>query len=1129
MESGRRGSVNLTRLCFVYKTGCFVSAEYRAEGGELQMTITRRTRVSIITLIVCVGLAGAGWAVDVHDTRMLSDPAISSDHIAFAYANDLWVAALDGSDVHRLTSHPGVEARPRFSPDGTMVAFTGSYDGNTDVYIVPVSGGVPTRLTWHPGPDEVQGFTPDGSAVLFTSPRSVHTRRHTQLFTVPLTGGFPTPIPIPNAAKATYSPKGDHIAYLPLGEVYWEWKNYRGGTASRIWLYDTSSSEVEQISQPEGRCNDTDPMWVGDQVYFLSDRNGEFNLFAYDTRSGKIQQLTEYDDFPVLSASAGGGRIIYEQAGYLHLFDLDRRSSSKLTVGVAADLIETRPRWVKGNQYIRNASVSPSGARAAFEFRGEIVTVPAEKGDPRNLTLTPGVHERSPAWSPDGSKIAFFSEASGEYRLHVASQDGAGEVETYTVDGHGFYTDPVWSPDGTKISYVDNSRTLYVFDLASGKSTKVASDEVYGPLPYLAHSWSPDSKWLAYARINVTNFRQVFIYSLASGESHAVSHGLSDAYDPAFDASGKYLYFFASTNAGPLNDWFSQANNDMEVTGSLYLAVLAKGTESPLAKESDEEPGAAEDEAKGETKDNGSGEVAVAIDFDGLDQRILALPVPPAYFLDREAGAAGQLFYLKVANGLSTMAMMMGGSPASLCKFDLKSREETTIAPAVDGYALAKDGAKALYASQGSWFLVPTAAPAKPGDGKLATDAIQVRIEPRAEWPEIFNEAWRINRDEFYDPNMQGADWPAMREKYAVFLPDLASRNDLNRLIMWMCSELSIGHHRVGGGDFLYQPESIPGGLLGADIEIDHGRYRFSKIFGGLNWNPELRSPLTEPGVEVAEGEYLLAVRGEDLRAPDNPFKPFENTAGQIVEITVGPNPDGGGSRTVDVVPIADEDGLRNRAWIEGNLKKVEEATGGRVGYVYVPNTTVQGFISFKRYFFPQTDKQALIIDERHNGGGQIADYYIDLLRRPYISHFATRWGDDIQVPRGAVFGPKVLLIDETAGSGGDMFPWMFRKLGLGTMIGRPTWGGLVGTLGVPILMDGGMVTAPNLGIWTDDGFVVENVGVPPDIEVEQLPKLMLDGGDPQLSRAIEVVLEQLEANPPPTHHRPPFPIRVRR
>jgi tricorn protease len=865
-------------------------------------------------------------------------------------------------------------------------------------------------------------------------------------------------------------------------------------------------------------------MWIGDQVYFLSDRHGEFNLFVYDTRSKRIEQLTSHDDFPVLAASGDGSRIVYEQGGYLHLFDLAGRSSSKLTVGVAADLIETRARWVKGNQYIRNAAVSPSGARAVFEFRGEIVTVPAEKGDPRNLTLTPGVHERSPAWSPDGTKIAYFSDASGEYRLHVADQDGKGEVEVYTVEGEGFYTDPNWSPDGAKISYVDNSRTLYWFDLETGRSTAVAADTVYGPLPYLAHSWSPDSRWIAYAQVNPTHFRQVFIYSLSSGDSRPVSDGLSDAYDPVFDASGKYLYFFASTDAGPLIDWFSQANNDIELTGSLYLAVLAKGVVSPLAKESDEEETATEETENG----NGDDEVEVQIDFDGLDQRILALPVPPAYYADLAAGAAGYLYYLKMTDGLSVMAMMGETPPSSLCRFDLSSREEETLVPTASAFALTRDGGKVLYESQGSWLMAETAAPAEAGKGKLATDTIEVRIEPRAEWPQIFNEVWRINRDEFYDPGMHGADWPAMRDTYAAFLPDLASRNDLNRLIMWMCSELAVGHHRVEGGDFLYQPKSIPGGLLGADLEIDRGRYRFSKIFGGLNWNPDLRSPLTEPGVDVAEGEYLLAVRGRDLRPPENPYAPFENTADTIVEITVGPNPDGSGARTVQVVPVADEDGLRNRAWIEGNLREVDQATGGRVGYVYVPDTTVQGFISFKRYFFPQVSKQALIVDERHNGGGQAADYYIDILRRPYISHWATRYGDDIRLPHAAIFGPKVMLIDETAGSGGDLLPWMFRKLGLGTLIGRPTWGGLVGILGAPVLMDGGEVTAPNLGIWTEDGFVVENVGVPPDIEVEQLPAQMMDGGDPQLERAIELILEQLEAGPPATYERPSFPIRVK-
>lgn len=1103
---------------------------------------------ALLALLALLAFPSTAGAVDTEDTRMLSSPAVSDGHVAFAYAGDLWVAGRDGGDVHRLTAHPGREGRPRFSPDGKWVAFSGHYDGNVDVYLVPAEGGVPRRMTWHPGPDIVQGFTPDGSAVLFTSPRAVFTRRYVQLFTVPIEGGLPTRLPIPHAFKATYSPDGGKIAYMPLYEAFRQWKNYRGGTASRIWIYDVGDHSVVEIPQPEGRSNDTDPMWIGDTIYFLSDRNGEFNLFAYETASAQVRQLTSHEDFPVLSASAGGGVIAYEQAGWLHLYDPASDTARRLPVGVAADLPESRPRFESGDRYIRNADVSPSGARAVFEFRGEIVTVPAENGDPRDLTETTGAHEREPAWSPDGRSIAYLSDASGEYQLYVAPQDGHGEPRVFTLDGSGFYDGLKWSPDGTKISFSDNSWALYVLDVASGGITRVDQEILYGPVKTLYYSWSPDSRWLAYTKNTRTYFQQVHLYSLDDGSSHVITDGLADVAEPVFDAGGKYLWFTASTDAGPVRQWFAMSNADMEISNALYLAVLPAGEPSPLAAESDEEKGETTDDGKtdkaekgkpgkkggkatGETKSGAGGEkekdepVHVRIDFDGLDQRIVALPLEPAFYGNLQPGPEGQLYYLQSRPS----AGRFGPSPpGSLRRFDLDEREEKTVLEGVTGFLLSADHEKVLYATPDAWHIADAGDKIEPGKGKLATDEIEVKIDPRAEWAQMFDEAWRINRDWFYDPNMHGADWPAMKEKYAVFLPDLADRQDLNDVLQWMCSELTVGHHRVFGGDTLFETEDIDGGLLGADYEIADGRYRFAKVYGGLNWNPDLRSPLTEPGVDVEPGEYLLAVEGEDLRPPENLYARFENTAGKIVEITVGPNPDGSGSRTVHVVPVADESDLRNRDWVEGNLEKVTVATGGRVAYVYVPNTTGFGHLYFKRYFFPQADRDAIIVDERHNGGGQVADYYLDLLRRPYISHWAMRYGEDLKTPLAAIQGPKVMLIDETAGSGGDLLPWMFRKLKLGTLVGRPTWGGLVGILGFPALMDGGRITAPNLAIWTEDGWVVENVGVPPDVEVEQTPAEVIAGHDPQLEKAIEIALEQLEAHPPHQVHRPPYPVRVR-
>jgi tricorn protease len=1092
--------------------------------------LKKSKKFALLAFIILLPLAVSS-GIDTKDTKMLSQPAISETNIAFFYANDLWVADIDGTNVRRLTSVEGSESDPAFSPDGKFIAFSGEYDGNVDVYVVPVEGGVPKRLTWHPGPDIVRGFTPDGSAVIFVSMRNAFARGNFQLYTVSLDGGMPALIELPKVFRASYSPDGKHIAYNPLPEAFQQWKRYRGGTHSTIWIYSFSDQSVEKIPQPDGGCNDFIPIWMGNKIYFLSDRNGEFNLFAFDVDTKGIEQLTHHHDFPVLSVSAEGGKIIYEQAAQLHVFDLKSAQSQKLTIGVASDLLGVRPRYEKGFRYIRNADISPSGARASLEFRGEIVTVPAEKGDPRILTNTPGAHERSPAWSPDGKRIAYFSDESGEYELHLVSQDGKGEPEKFKIDGNGFYNTPVWSPDNQKISFVDNSWSLYWIDLKTGVVKKIGSEYMYGPegLRTISSVWSPDSKWIAYTLNTQAYIQKVYLYSIEQDKSFPVTDGLSEVINPVFDKSGKYLYFFASTDAGPVKHWFAMSNADMRMTSSIYLAVLKKDIPSPLAKESDEEKGTEkekkEDEEKAEKekpKKEEKKEPGFSVDFEGLNHRIVALPVPAGSYLNLQAGEEGQIYYLESLPD----SPRFPGSEAKLNMFDLKKRKTETLVAGVNGYKLSADNKKILYWTRNTMGIASTGKPFKPGEGKINTEAIEVSIDPKAEWKQIFYEAWRVNRDYFYDPHMHGVNWEEMKKKYEVFLPHLSCRLDLNRLIQWMCSELAVGHHRTGGGDFLDEPKRVPGGLLGADYVIANGRYQFKQVYGGLNWNPELRSPLTEPGVDVKEGEYLLAVQGKELRPPTNLFSLFENTAEKIIEITVGPDPDGANARTVQVVPLRSEYALRNRNWVENNLKKVDEATNGRVAYVYVPNTTTLGHTYFKRYFFPQSHKDAIIIDERYNGGGQVADYYIDILRRPLTCYWNTRYGKDIRTPSASILGPKVMLINELAGSGGDLLPWMFRKFKLGKLVGKRTWGGLVGVLGFPVLMDGGYVTAPNIAIWTEDGFIVENVGVPPDIEVEELPADYMAGRDAQLEKAIEIILEELEKNPPKKPEQPPYPKR---
>ncbi|WP_074406933.1 MULTISPECIES: S41 family peptidase [Aquimarina] len=1069
------------------------------------------------------------FSIDPIDTRMMMQPAIGKNHIAFIYADDLWVANLDGSEPKRLTIDKGIESNPVFSPDGQSIAFSAEYDGNIDVFIIPTNGGIPKRLTWHPVRDFTLGFSPDGKSVLFNSQRAVHTNRYSKLYQVSIDGGFPKELEIPNAWHATYSPDGKNMAYTPIRGRFHQWKNYRGGTTANIWLFSFNDKSIVKIPQPKGGSNDVQPMWKGDRVFFLSDRNGEFNLFSYNTTSKAINQLTQFNDFPITNAKLGSDKIIFEQAGYLHLYNIVQQKSTKLKIGIATDLLELRERYIKGNRYIRSADISPSGKRVVFDYRGEIITVPENKGNSRNITLSPGDHEKYPAWSPDGKQIAYFSDASGEYELYIKPQDGKGEPKKYKLSGTGFYAHTTWSPDSKKISFSDNGRNLYILDIASKKITKIANDEYYFPGAFrnLFGDWSSDSNWIVYSKIIDSNFEQVFLYSIKDSKSYPVSDGLSNASNPVFDPGGKYLYFFASTDAGPVVNWFDQSNQDMSLTNSIYLATLKKDIISPFAKESDEEK-PKKDEKEESTKDKKDSEKEknnpkepLQIDIDGIQNRIIDLPIKGGNYYDLNSGEDDKILYISFNNNDSE-------EPSKLHQYDLKERKDEEVME-LDNYVISSDGKKMLYNKGNKWGVAETGKKPKNGKGVLNINDIQVKINPTKEWENIFEEAWRINRDYFYDPGMHGSDWKGMKEKYSQFLPHLSSRNDLNRVIQWMCSELSVGHHRLQGrGDRLNIPKQIPGGLLGADYEIVNNRYRFKKIYGGLNWNPELRSPLTEPGVQVKEGDYLLAVNGKNINSNDNLFSFFENTADKIIELTVGPNSDNKDSRVIKTTPITSEYRLRNRDWVEGNLKKVHEATNGQVAYVYVPNTATAGHEYFKRYFFPQANKKAIIIDERFNGGGQIADYYINLLLNPYQSHWNFRYGKDLKTPSASIQGPKVMLIDETAGSGGDMLPWMFRKFKVGQLVGKRTWGGLVGILGFPEFIDGASVTAPNVAIWTEDGFIVENVGVAPDIEVEQLPSEVIKGNDPQLEKAIEIVLKELQNNPPKKQVRPPYPKRAR-
>jgi tricorn protease len=1065
----------------------------------------------LLFVVVYVGFAQSDKPL------LMRNPTLSRTHIVFVYAGDLWIAPRDGGEAARLTSGVGTETTPLFSPDGTMVAFTGEYDGNVDVYIVPAAGGVPKRLTYHPGTDALAGWTPDGKQVLFVSGRASDSGRTAQLYTMPVDGVFPTQVPLPMAYEGSYSADASRLAYVPLPRAFQAWKRYRGGRTTPVWIANLSDSSVEKIQRDNS--NDFNPMWIGDKVYFLSDRNGPITLFAYDTKTKRTSQVIQNAGLDIKSASAGPDGIVYEQFGSLNLFDLKSGRTKKLNITISGDLLAVRPKYERVGTRIFNSNISPTGARAVFEARGEILTVPAEKGNARNLTNTPNVAERDPSWSPDGKWIAYFSDESGEYMLHLRDQTGMGEVKKISLGNPpSFFYGPTWSPDSKKIAYTDKRLNLWHMDIEKATPVKVdTSRRGFG----FGQTWSPDSRWIAYTKPIESWYNAVYVYSLEDGKSHQITDGLSDARSVDFDKSGKYLYFTASTDIGPAVFGFDMTSYPHRPTRSIYLAVLRKDLPSPLAPESDEEKVTEEkkDEAPKPPSPPAKKEpVTVTIDFDKISQRIVALPIPARNFLGLVAGKANTVF---IAESLPPGPGVTG---FTLHKYDLEKRKLDKVLDNVNSFDLSANGEKMLYRQGENWIIASTAQPPRPGEGRIRTDEMEVHIDPRAEWEQMYRETWRIERDFFYDPNYHGLDLQATAKKYEPYLQSVAHRADLNYLFDEMLGELSVGHLYVRGGD-TPNPNRVPGGLLGADYKIENGRYRFARIFDGENWNPQLRAPLTQPGVNVQEGDYLLSVNGRNLTASDNIYSFFENTSGKSVVIRVGPNPDGSNARDVTVVPIANENGLRHLAWIEGNRRKVAEMSGGKLAYVYLPDTGQGGYTSFNRYYFSQLDKEGAVVDERFNGGGQAADYIIDYLKKPLNSYWAVRDGDDWRQPFGTMPGPKAMIVNEYAGSGGDYMPWMFRRAGIGPLVGKRTWGGLVGIGGYPTLVDGGSVTAPHFAFYSPEGqWEIENHGVAPDIEVEMDPKAWRQGHDPQLEKAIEVVMAALKKNPPPKVKRPPYP-----
>ena len=1157
-------------------------------------------RALCIVPLLIIAVAGTS-AQTGNSALLLRKPTVSRDQIAFSYADDLWIVSRNGGEARRLTSDVGIETDPVFSPDGSLIAFTGEYDGNEDVYVMPSAGGIPKRLTSHPANDQVAGWTRDGKRILFRSGRNSYSY-FDRLFTVSVDGGLPQEVPLPMAEEGSYSPDSSHLAYVPFTNFKENWdfhrglKHYRGGTASPIWIANLTDSSISKL--PRKDSNDSSPMWLGDRIYFLSDRNGPVNLFVFDTKTNQVSEAIASNGVDIKSASAGPDAIVYEQFGSIHLFDPSSGSQHVVDIRVAGDFPAVRAHFVKAAEQIQNANISPTGVRAVFEAHGEILTVPAEHGDIRNLTNSPSVADRDPAWSPNGKWIAYFSDESGEYALHLRSQDGISEVRKISLgQPPSFYYSPIWSPDSKKVAYSDKRLNLWFVDIDSATPIKVDTTAYDGgPGSGFNPVWSPDSRWIAYTRQLSSGMHAIFIYGVEEKNTHQVTDGLSDAAFAAFDRNGKYLYFTASTDDGP-SIASSMGSYKVPVTRSGYVIVLSKELKSPLAPQSDEEKLEKESAKTGTTErpkdpadtdecaseqsdkekaesgsDNEKGKDSsakdsssmkekdssakkekedekskqppvVRIDFQNIDQRILALPFPTRNYGGMVAGKTHILYLLEGP----TVDDGTGNGGQIIHKFDICTRKTDKVLDNIGNFFVSSNAEKVLYEQlpepkpegegeeggkhpHGTWFIKAVDAlgkPVEPGkpDGALKLDAMKVYVDPQAEWKQMYRETWRIERDFFYDPNLHGADLKALMAAYQPYVDHVMSRADLTYIFADMLGEITAQHVYIYGGD---RPEvkHVAGGLLGADYTIENGRYRFSHIYRGENWNPHLRAPLTEPGVNVHEGDYLLAVNGRELTDADEIFSFFLETQGKAIQLKVGPDPTGKGARSVTVVPIGNDHSLRLRAWMEENRRKVDELSGGRLAYVYLPDTAVNGYTNFNRYYFAQSDRKGAVIDERFNGGGWIADYIVDWLKRPLLAAAMTREGQDNYIPQ-SIFGPKVMLINQYAGSGGDALPWMFRRLGTGPLIGTRTWGGLIGIGGYPPLMDGGGVTAPRWGLFNPETgeFDVENKGISPDIEVEFDPAAWRQSRDPQLEKAVAVALQELKDHPPAPVKRPKYPV----
>jgi tricorn protease len=1062
------------------------------------------------------------------DARLFQYPDVSKTHISFTYAGDVWIVSKEGGTAFRLTTAKGTEGFAKFSPDGSQLAFSGNYDGNVDLYVIQALGGLPKRITSHGMSDRIVDWFPDGKNLLFASSRESGKQRFGQFYRVSKDGGLPEKLPLPYAEFGSVSPDGKKIAFTTRTRMFRTWKRYLGGMAADIYIFDLEKKTSENILN--NPANDEIPMWKENKIYFLSDRdkNQRYNIWVYDLTTKQNRQLTLFDKFDVHFPSIGENEIVFEAGGLLYLLDLSTEKIREVKVNVVTDGATLLTQNENVEKLIQNFSILYNGSRALFEARGEIFSVPAENGAVINLTQSSGSAERYPAWSPNGKYVAYFSDKNGEYQLTIRDIENPSSEKTLTSFEDGFRYKIYWSPDSKKLAFIDQTMTVYYYDMDKGKSIKVDKQRwMYeGNLQNFSVSWSSDSRYIAYEKELESRFSAIAIYDTKEDKIHQVTTGYYSDSSPVFDPDGKYLYFLTNRNFNPV---YSDFDNTWIYPNSTQIAAvtLLKETLSPLFPKNDSIAVKKDEESKGddknsdEKKDSKKDEPKVKevkIDFDGFEERAVILP-PSAGNFGKIATVSDKLIFHRVPNSGSA------DKKKPVMFYDLDKREEKTIVDDADAYQISADGKKILIAKQNSFSIVDVAADQKL-DKKLPTNQLEMTVVPKEEWKQIFNDVWRLERDFFYDKNMHGVDWKEMKKRYGALIENAVTRSDVNFIIGELIAELNASHTYRGGGDE-ETPLQRAVGYLGIDWELSNDAYRIKRIVNGAAWDTEVRSPLLASGLKVKEGDYILAVNGVKIDVTKDPWSAFEGLADKTVELTINNKPSTDGAWTIVVKTLSDETRLRNLEWIESNRKRVEEATDGKIGYIYVPSTGIDGQTELVRQFYAQFTKQGLIIDERFNNGGQIPDRFIELLDRKPLAFWAVRDGSNWQWPPVANFGPKIMLINGWSGSGGDAFPDYFRKAKLGPLVGARTWGGLIGITGAPALIDGGSVTVPTFRMYDPDGkWFKEGHGVDPDIEVSEDPGMLSKGVDVQLERAIQEALRLLKENPPVNPKQPEYEKR---